>query len=176
MMEHLFDVLAWVEANRDDPERALMNHQLLWRDAFIVMLFNGATPPDRSDFHINASGELFYQLEGDMRCQLRQPDGTITHHVVGPGQIFYIPPMMPHLNQRDEGSTGLVIHQQRPEGALDGMMWSCRACGHELHRVEYLFTELQENLKTHIRAFLASESLRTCSECGDVFPAGRGYL
>ncbi len=176
MMEHLFDVLGWVEANRHDPDRPLMNHQMVWRDAFIVMMFNGATPSERSDFHINASGELFYQLEGDMRCQLRQEDGSITHHVVGPGQLFYIPPMMPHLNQREEGSTGIVIHQQRPEGALDGMVWFCLECGHTLHRVDYLFTELRENLETHIRAFLSDESLRTCTKCASVFPADRGYL
>ena len=177
MIEPLFDVLKWVEENRDDPQRALMNHQLLWRDAFIVMLFNGATPKDRSDFHINASGELFYQLEGDMTCQLRDLEtGKISHHVVGPGQIFYVPPHVPHLNQREDGSVGIVIHQQRPEGALDGMAWYCLECDHELHRVDYLFTELKENLSEHIRAFLSSEALRTCSKCSAVFPRERGYL
>lgn len=176
MMQPLFDVLAWVEANRHDPERPLMNHQMIWHDAFIVMLFNGATPEHRSDFHINASGELFYQIEGEMRCKLMGGDGVITDHVVGPGQIFYIPPMVPHLNQRDDGSTGLVIHQQRPPGALDGMVWFCQSCGHTLHRVDYRFTELRDNLMTHIRAFLANESLRTCTVCHDVFPAEQGYL
>lgn len=175
--EPLFDVLQWVhEQKKQSGDRPLMNHQMVWRDAFIVMMFNGATPANRSDYHINASGELFYQLEGDMRCRLVEEDGTITHHVVGPGQLFYIPPFQPHLNQRDEGSVGIVIHQKRPDGAKDGMMWLCNTCGNPLHRVDYLFTELKENLKVHIRAFLADEQLRTCDKCGDVFPQEQGYL
>ena len=174
--EQLFDVLSWVSRQKAESDTPLMNHKMLWRDSFIVMLFNGATPKDRSDYHINAAGELFYQLEGEMRCRLVESDGRITHHVVGPGEIFYIPPFQPHLNQREEGSTGIVIHQQRPEGALDGMMWMCNECAHPLHRVDYEFTELKENLSLHIRAFLASEELRTCDACQAVFPADQGYL
>ena len=176
MIEPLFDVLKWVERHRDQEDRELMNHQMIWRDAFIVMLFNGATPQDRSDFHLNASGELFYQIEGEMRCKLVDEQGRVSDHVVGPGQIFYIPPNVPHLNQRDDGSVGIVIHQRRPEGALDGMAWFCLECDHPLHRVEYEFTDLKENLKAHVRAFLADEQLRTCGACGEVFPPDRGYL
>lgn len=172
----LCDVLAWVAAQRDDPDRPLMNHQMVWRDAFIVMLFNGATPKGRSDFHINASGELFYQLEGEMRCRLMWPDHAPTDHVVGPGQLFYIPPFVPHLNQREQGSTGIVIHERRPEGAKDGMIWFCNGCNAPLHRVDYLFTELKENLQEHIRAFLSDATLRTCRACGDVFPEDQGFL
>lgn len=171
-----YDMMKWVETQRDTSQgRPLMNHERIWNEDFIVLLFNGATPPERSDWHINTAAEFFLQIEGEMSCRLRWEDG-IEDVVVGEGQMLYVPPLVPHLNRRIEGSTGLVIHQQRAPEALDVMVWYCNACDTELHRVAYRYTELRENLKEHIRRFLEDESKRTCSHCGDVFPTTQGYL
>ena len=110
-----------------------------------------------------------------MRCRVRWEDG-IEDIVVGEGEVLYIPPLVPHLNSRTEGSTGLVLHEQRAPDALDVMVWYCNACDTELHRVSYRYTELKENLKEHIRRFLSDEHKRTCPNCGEVFPADQGFL
>lgn len=170
-----YSLKKWVEAHRDELDRPLMNHERVWNEDFIVMLFNGATPELRSDFHINTSPEFFYQIEGEMYCKLLV-DGKFEELVVAEGEMFYIPPMVPHLNRRSDGSTGLVIHQGRAPDALDTMVWYCNSCACELHRVSYRYTELKQNLMEHIRAFLADEQLRTCERCGDVFPETQGYL
>lgn len=170
-----YSLKRWVEQHRDELDRPLMNHERVWNEGFIVMLFNGATPPERSDFHINTTPEFFYQIEGQMYCKLLV-DGQFEELIVEEGEMFYIPPMVPHLNRREDGSTGLVIHQGRAPEALDTMVWFCNGCAHELHRVSYRYTELKENLKEHIRAFLSDEQLRTCEKCGEVFPADQGYL
>lgn len=170
-----FDVEAWRAQNQSAGERPMMNHEQVWRDGFIVMLFNGATPALRSDFHINSSPEFFYQLEGEMWCKLLI-EGVFTEHTVKQGEMFYIPPGVPHLNRRADGSTGLVIHQSRAPGALDAMVWFCDECGHTLHRVDYLYTELRSNLMLQIDAFLADASLRTCGKCGHIMPEDQGKL
>lgn len=171
-----YDMMGWVQAQRATQEgRPLMNHERIFNDAFIVLLFNGATPPDRSDWHINTAAEFFVQIEGEMRCRIRWDDG-IEDIVVGEGEVLYVPPLVPHLNSRTEGSTGLVLHEQRAPDALDVMVWYCNACDTELHRVSYRYTELKENLQEHIRRFLADEHKRTCPACGEVFPAAQGYL
>lgn len=174
----LFDTYSlkkWVEENRDDLDRPLMNHKRVWNEDFIVMLFNGRTPQERSDFHINTSPEFFYQIEGEMFCRLIV-DGEAQDHIVKEGEMFYIPPHVPHLNRRGDGSIGLVIHQKRAPEALDTMVWYCNSCSTELHRYSYRYTELRENLKTHIRMFLGDEDLRTCKNCGDVFPQSQGFM
>jgi len=171
-----FDVQRWIAEGKLDVDKPLMNHARVVDDRFIVMVFDGPTPPVRSDFHINTAAEFFYQFEGDMDCTIRHANGTLEDFVVGPGQLFYIPPLMPHRNRRADGSVGLVIHEQRAPGAKDTIVWYCEQCGHELHRFTYPFTELQRNLSEHIRAFLGSEVLRTCELCGWVMPDGQGLL
>lgn len=170
-----YSLKKWVEQNHGDVERSLMNHERVWNEDFIIMLFNGATPPQRSDFHINTSPEFFYQIEGEMFCQILEDDG-FRDIIVHEGEMFYIPPMIPHLNRRANGSIGLVIHQKRLPNALDTIVWYCNSCANELHRFEYRYTELRQNLQVHIRQFLSDKQLRTCQRCGDVFPPTQGYF
>lgn len=169
-----FDVQRWIREGALDPDKPLMNHRRVIDDRFIVMAFDGPTPADRFDFHINTAAEFFYQFEGEMSCRVRGEDGAFTDYVIGPGELFYIAPFVPHRNKRTRGSIGLVIHEQREPGAEDVILWYCEACGHELHRFSYRFTELKENLAAHTRAFQDDEGLRTCRACGWVAPADRG--
>ena len=171
----LFDVLAWMRGSRERGSERFLDHETLWNRELIVKLFDGPTPEDRSDFHINTSPELFYQFEGVMFCRLLQ-DGKFSDHTVGPGQIFYIPPLVPHLNRRPRGSIGLAIHQARAEGALDAVAWYCEHCGDQLHRIDYLFKDLLGQLPPLVRSFLDDEKKRTCKHCGWIMPAEQGRM
>lgn len=111
------DVLKWVEENRAVLDKPTMNHERVWNDGFLVMLFDGPTPKDRCDFHINTSPEFFYQLVGDMRCRIIE-DGKRIDITVGEGEMFLLPANVPHLNQRDRGSLGIVVHQTRAPSTL----------------------------------------------------------
>ncbi|WP_428265986.1 3-hydroxyanthranilate 3,4-dioxygenase [Haliangium sp.] len=169
------DVSGWVEASLARPTAAFLHHELFWDQGFIVKLFDGPTPDQRSDFHINTSPEFFYQLRGDMFCRLRE-HGRVVDVTVKPGEMFVIPALVPHLNRRAPGSLGLVIHQQRQPGAKDAVAWYCDECGHQLHRVDYDFEDLLAQLPPLVRAFLADDDKRTCGRCGWVMPPGRGRM
>jgi 3-hydroxyanthranilate 3,4-dioxygenase len=169
------NVLKWVEEHKGLGDRPTMSHERVWEDGFLVLLFDGPTPRDRCDFHINTSPEFFYQLVGDMRCRVIE-DGKFVDLTVGEGEMFMIPPNVPHLNTRDQGSLGIVVHQVRAPGAKDTIVWYCESCVSPLHRVDYVFEDLKTQLPVFIRNFLSSETLRTCRQCGAVMSPERGYM
>jgi 3-hydroxyanthranilate 3,4-dioxygenase len=177
MRTETVDVLRWLERSRAAGSgKPILNHETFWEQGFLVKLFDGPTPAGRRDFHINTSPEFFYQFDGEMRCRLRRDDSRFEDVVVGEGEMFLIPAGVPHLNQRDEGSIGLVIHEARKPGALDAIVWYCEECAGQLHRVDYRFEELQRQLRTFIRDFLSSVELRTCRRCGAVMSADQGFM
>ncbi len=174
------DVLAWLAASQASGERPLMNHDTLWDNGFLVRMYDGPTTPGRSDFHINQVPELFLQFAGELR--LRVLAGTeFVDHVIGPGELYSLPAGVPHRNRRARGSVGLVVHVTRTPDQTDAIVWYCDRCADagrvaQLHRVEYRVTELRENLRGYIRAFLRDESGRTCDACGWVMPPQQGAM
>lgn len=169
------NVIRWVEENRSSLTKPTMSHERVWNDGFLVMLFDGPTPKNRCDFHINTSPEFFYQLVGDMRCRVIE-DGSFKDITVGEGEMFLLPANVPHLNQRDRGSLGIVVHQTRQPDAMDSIVWYCESCCNQLYRVDYLFVDLKRQLPIMIERFLGDEKLRTCDRCGTVVPADRGRM
>ena len=169
------DVRAWVERAKAASGQPLMHHETFWDQGFLVKLFDGPTPSDRSDFHINPRAEFFYQLVGDMECHLME--GTQHHSmVIREGEMYVIPRLVPHLNRRPPGSIGLVIHEERLPDDLDGIAWFCESCGHQLLRRDYRFEDLRKQLPVLVAEFLASEEHRTCDACGTVMDPERGRM
>ena len=61
-----FHLRQWVEDHADDLRPPIGNRQLFkgqWEN-LLTMVVGG--PNQRSDYHINPGGELFYQVEGDI--------------------------------------------------------------------------------------------------------------
>ncbi len=175
-----FDIQAFLALSQAAAEHPLMNHRTLWDNGFLVRLFDGPTTPGRADFHINQVPELFYQLAGTL--DLRLWDGErFVDHCIGPGEVYSLPALVPHRNRRPEGSVGLVVHVTRTPEQTDAILWYCEACAEQhtatvLHRVDYSVNALRENLRTHIRAFLADSEQRTCGVCGTVASAEQGAM
>jgi 3-hydroxyanthranilate 3,4-dioxygenase len=171
------NVERWIEKSRAMLDKPILHHEEFWAEDkdFMIKLFDGPTPKERSDFHINSSPEFFYQLKGEMYCRVIEHDAFVDI-TVGESDMFLLPSAVPHLNTREEGSIGLVIHQKRPPGATDAIAWYCERCCHLLHRVDYVFEDLRAQLPGFIRGFLADERLRTCGRCGTVMAADRGYF
>jgi 3-hydroxyanthranilate 3,4-dioxygenase len=171
------DVLGWVRrsiaAGADTP---LLHFEQFWDGELLIRLFDGPTPPGRRDYHINTRAEFFYQLQGDMTCTLVE-SGEFRTVTCRQGEMFWIPPLIPHLNERAAGSIGLVIHTQRAPGALDGMAWYCVNCGALVHRMDYAYErELRDLLAPKLREFSANEQLRTCKRCGAVMQSDLGLI
>ncbi|MBN8847807.1 MULTISPECIES: 3-hydroxyanthranilate 3,4-dioxygenase [unclassified Sphingomonas] len=168
-----FDFKGWIEAHRDRLRPPVGNAQI-WQDSdFIVTVVGG--PNQRTDYHVDPLEEFFYQMQGDMILRL-WIDGKPEDMPIREGEIFLLPPNVPHSPQRPvPGSVGLVIERQRPEGMLDAFQWYCGDCGAVVHRVEVQLRSIVADLPPLFDAFYASEELRTCGQCGTVHP-GRATI
>ena len=100
----------WIEDHRHLLKPPVGNKMVYEEaDNFIVMVVGG--PNARKDFHYNESEELFYQVEGEITVRI-QEDGAIRDIPIKAGEMFLLPPKVPHSPQRTEGSVGLVIEKK----------------------------------------------------------------
>ncbi|KGB56278.1 3-hydroxyanthranilate 3,4-dioxygenase [Sphingopyxis sp. LC81] len=163
-----FNFQKWIEDHRDLLKPPVGNAQI-WQDAdFIVTIVGG--PNQRTDYHVDPCEEFFYQMQGDMNLRLWE-DGKPRDLPIREGDIFLLPPGVPHSPQRPvAGSIGLVIERQRPEGMIDFFQWYCDDCGEIVHRVEVQLKSIVEDLPPLFQRFYDSTELRTCGGCGTVHP------
>ena len=162
-----FNLKKWIDEHRHLLKPPVGNDQL-WKEEnpeFIVMIVGG--PNARKDFHVDEGEELFHQLEGDIVVRIVE-DGKIRDIEINEGDVFLLPPRVPHSPQRTAGSIGMVVERRRREGELDGFQWYCENCGNKLHEVFIQLTDITKQLKPVFDAFWADESVRTCKQCGTV--------
>jgi len=159
------DLRAWIAEHRD-LLRPPVGNKMVWKDReFLVMVVGG--PNQRKDYHINPTEEFFHQIEGDMVLRIRE-GGKPRDIPIREGQIFLLPPLVPHSPQRPEGTVGMVVEHVRPAGADDRMAWFCERCGSTLYEESFHLVDLGAQLKPIIEKVKGDPSLRTCAQCGDV--------
>lgn len=125
-------------------------------------------PNARKDYHYNETEELFYQLEGDINVRI-QEEGKAVDIPIRAGEMFLLPPKVPHSPMRSEGSVGLVVERVRKGTDLkDGLLWFCDNCNNKLHETYFPLENIEKDFLPRFREFYASEKLRTCSACGEV--------
>jgi 3-hydroxyanthranilate 3,4-dioxygenase len=161
-----FNFKKWIDENRHLLKPPVGNQQVYKaNDDFIVMVVGG--PNARKDYHYDESEEFFYQLEGDIVLKIIE-DGKPVDIPIREGEIFLLPPRVPHSPQRTAGSIGLVIERYRQPGEKDGFMWFCENCGNKLHEDFTEVTDIVKQLPVVMNRFWSSEELRTCRQCGTV--------
>lgn len=138
----------------------------LENEDYIVMVVGG--PNGRKDYHFEDGEELFYQLEGDITLKIINEAGEPEDIPIRQGDLFLLPPRIPHSPQRPANTVGLVIERYRRPGEQDKLMWFCENCHHKLHEATFAMTDIVNQLPVVINNFMSSESLRTCEECGTV--------
>lgn len=161
----------WINENRALLKPPVGN-KLVYRDGeFIVMVVGG--PNARKDFHVDPAEEFFYQLEGEMVLRLVE-NGAIRDLPIRAGEIFLLPPNVPHSPQRMANSIGLVIERRRRAGERDGLQWYCEACGKLLYEEFLELTDIETQFPPVFARFFGNEALRTCRHCGTLMqpPAG----
>jgi 3-hydroxyanthranilate 3,4-dioxygenase len=160
-----FNFKKWIDENRD-LLKPPVNNKVVYKDAeFIVMVVGG--PNSRKDYHYNESEEFFYQLEGDIIIQI-QENGQAVEVPIKEGDIFLLPPRVPHNPRRFKDSIGLVMERRRRVGEKDGLLWFCEKCNHKLHENYFQLTDIQSQFQETFRTFYESKELRTCKNCGHV--------
>lgn len=160
-----YNLKAWIEQNRDQLKPPVGN-KMVWKDSeFLVMVVGG--PNRRKDFHVEEGEEFFFQVEGDITLRIME-HGKPRDIPIREGEIFLLPPRVPHSPQRPANTVGIVIERVRKPGEKDHLVWFCDGCGHTLHDAAFQLEDLTKQLKPIIEGFYADESLRTCDECGAV--------
>jgi 3-hydroxyanthranilate 3,4-dioxygenase len=163
-----FNLRAWIEANRSLLKPPVGN-KLLFEDAGLIVMAVGG-PNSRKDFHHDPGEELFYQLEGEMVLKTVQ-DGRIVDVPIRAGEMFLLPPEMPHSPRRPAGSVGVVVERRRGPEELDGFSWYCENCGHQLYFERVPVRNIETELPGIFERFYANEARRTCSVCGTAMQA-----
>ena len=108
---------------------------------------------------------FFCSVEGDIWRMSRVRDIPIRA-----GEVFYLPPRVPHSPQRMPGSIGLVVERRRLPHERDGLLWFCERCNHKLYEEFFHLGNIETDLPKVFARYHASLELRTCSECGHVDP------
>lgn len=158
----------WIEENRHLLKPPVGNKPIWTQtDDFIVMVVGG--PNARTDYHYNETEEFFYQLEGNMVLRVIE-DGKPVDIPIRQGEIFLLPPKVPHSPQREANSVGLVIERVRTEGMTDGLQWYCPNCDARVFEEYFFMTDIVTQMQPVFEKFYSSEELRTCKACGTVHP------
>jgi 3-hydroxyanthranilate 3,4-dioxygenase len=161
-----FNIKKWIEENRHLLRPPVGNQQVYkGNEDFIIMVVGG--PNSRKDFHYNEGEEFFYQLEGDMNLRIIE-EGKQVNIPIKEGDIFLLPPRVPHLPQRTANTVGLVIERYRKAGEKDGCMWFCENCNKKLHEEYFELTDIVKQLPIVMESFYSSKEKRTCKYCGTV--------
>lgn len=160
------DLKSWIEQHRELLKPPVGN-KCLEQGEFIVMVVGG--PNARSDYHYEEGPEFFYQLEGEMRLRLMTEEGP-REVPIRAGEVFYLPPRVPHSPQRLPGSVGLVIERRRRPGEKDGLMWFCPSCHAKLYEEFFPLTDIERDFPPVFERFYGSLAHRTCQRCGLLHP------
>jgi len=167
-----FDFKRWIDANREHLKPPVGNKCLVDGD-FIVMVVGG--PNARTDYHWDEGPEFFYQLEGEMVLKV-QEDGRARDIPIRAGEVFYLPPRVPHSPQRMPDSVGLVIERKRLPHELDGLLWFCEQCNTKLYEEFFKLVDIEQDFPPVFDHFYSSREHRTCKQCGHLNPAPVKYV
>lgn len=161
-----FNFKQWIDEHRHLLKPPVGNQQVYkGNHDFIVMVVGG--PNSRKDYHYNEGEEFFYQLEGNITLKIIE-DGKPVDVPINEGDIYLLPPKVPHSPQRTAGSVGLVIERYRKPEEKDGFLWFCENCNNKLYEEYFELTDIVTQLPKVMETFYNSEKLRTCNNCGTV--------
>lgn len=162
-----FNLLDWSAQNKHRLVPPVCNAAVFPDGNFIINMVGG--PNYRTDYHINPTEEIFYQIKG--KAYLNVLDrGKYDIIPLNEGDIFLLPANLPHSPQRpDPNGLCFLVESPRPNDTIDTFLWYCAGCGTEVYRVSDHVNDLVANLPQAYRTFYElHEDERTCANCGQV--------
>lgn len=160
-----FNLRSWIDQNRHLLKPPVGNKLLFQDSSFIVMAVGG--PNSRKDFHHDPDEELFFQVEGDIVLKVVE-DGRLTDIPIREGDLFLLPPNVPHSPRRPAGTVGIVVERRRRSDERDGFSWYCENCGNRLYLEQVAVGNIETELPAIFARFYSSAAHRTCKVCGTV--------
>ena len=110
---------------------------------------------------------FFFQLEGDITLKVME-NGKQKDIKIKEGEIFLLPPKVPHSPQRGVNTVGLVVERKREETEIDSCIWFCESCGNELYKENFSLKNIVTELPVIMNSFYSSVEKRTCGKCNAV--------
>lgn len=160
-----FSFMKWIDENRH-LLKPPVNNKVVYKDAeFIIMVVGG--PNSRKDYHYNESEEFFYQIKGDILVKI-QENGKAVDVPIKEGEIFLLPPKVPHNPVRYNDTIGLVIERRRRNDEKDGLLWFCENCNEKLYEEYFTLKDIATQFQEVFKKFYGDEHLRTCKSCGHI--------
>jgi len=153
---------SWIEENRHLLKPPVGNKVVYEDTELIIMVVGG--PNTRKDYHIDEGEEFFYQLEGGMVLRIME-DGKPKDLAINEGEIFLLPPKVPHSPQRFENTVGLVVERKRRKGELDAFQWYCDECNELLYEEYFQLTDIVKQLPPIFEGFWNNNTARSCESC-----------
>lgn len=145
---------------------------VLWQEAE-SLVFVARGREYRSEFHINPSDEVMYQIKGEMRLHYRTPEGKEEVAVIPEGSVIHTPAGIPHSPRFPPDAFAMILERKRRPGEIDRFQWFCPACDNLLHQEEFVVADYAADpVSKAYRNFFFNESHRTCRKCGHVMPNG----
>jgi 3-hydroxyanthranilate 3,4-dioxygenase len=125
-------------------------------------------PNARSDYHINETAEWFFQYQGSMLLKVVDEDGTFRDIPIREGEMFLLPPNIPHNPVRFADTVGIVLEQPRPPQSQDRLRWYCQDCEQIVFEFAFHCTDLGTQIKEAVNSFAADDQKRKCGSCGEL--------
>ena len=157
----------WIEKNKDALKPPVCNKQVFKENGFIIMVVGG--PNTRKDYHYNEGAEFFYQIKGDMVLKLMQAH-EVTDITISEGELFLLPPKVPHSPQRYENTVGLVIERSRANTEKDGLQWYCDECQSLLYEEYFHLKNIELDMPPVFDRFYQDPNNLYCKQCGYQMP------
>ena len=168
-----FNLLQWIDENKEHPRPPVSNKQF-FNEAQDVIVFVSGGPNTRNDYHVNATEELFYQIQGDICVGIRDADGSHPRDVIiREGEMWLLPRWVPHRPQRPADTIGVIVEFPRKDDAGatldDGLRWYCESCDTLVHEASFQLEHIDEDLHKVMDDFWEGpEAGRTCPKCNIV--------
>ncbi|CAO3659409.1 hypothetical protein G6F70_005998 [Rhizopus microsporus] len=155
----------WLEENGIKLEPPVNNAVLFKGNDTIIMIVGG--PNKRTDYHVNETEEFFYQVKGNLLIKVVE-NGEFKDIHVNEGDMFLLPPKVPHNPIRYANTIGIVVERVRLPHHIDSLRWYCENidCREIVYEESFHCVDLGTQLKPIIERFAASQELRTCKKCG----------
>lgn len=160
-----FNLQKWIEEHRHLLKPPVGNSLVFPNGDFMIMAVGG--PNARKDYHIDDGAEFFYQVQGDVTVRLLE-NGQPRDITIKEGDVFLLPPRVPHSPQRPANTVGLVIERKREGHEKDGFLWICDSCNEKLYEEFVHVTDIVNQLPKVFDHFYGNTDLTTCKKCGTV--------
>ena len=169
-----FNLQGWIKENQHLLKPPVGNKNLYTEsEDYIVMIVGG--PNSRKDYHYNETEELFYQLKGSILVKTQQ-NGKKVEVKINEGEMFLLPPKIPHSPIRPAGSVGLVIERKREPRHKDGLMWFSDKENALLYEEYFHLTNIEKDFLPVFKKFYKNEKLRTCPISGEIMDVDERYI